>query len=218
MNTRISYLSCIVLGLIFPGAAVSQSMGDRSSVYNAMWFDDTNVYVTGQIAGLMSVHIYAVDLTLQTPSGTNISSYPSFSPGWVVNTVMAPWTADDLGADFLATVQDRFYCVPGRTYYSLAFAQLKQRPKLPKYSCTAELTNICSDATNGQAPLGPRKGSPTCHLSNYCCSASNTYISGWCREETCQKVFGQPVDTVVSQCMNKAACQDPTVYPLCPQQ
>jgi len=70
MNTRISYLSCIVLGLIFPGAAVSQSMGDRSSVYNAMWFDDTNVYVTGQIAGSMSVHIYAVDLTLQTPSGT----------------------------------------------------------------------------------------------------------------------------------------------------
>src|SRR5471030_142285 len=157
MNTRISYLSCIVLGLIFPGAAVSQSMGDRSSVYNAMWFDDTNVYVTGQIAGLMSVHIYAVDLTLQTPSGTNISSYPSFSPGWVVNTVMAPWTADDLGADFLATVQDRFYCVPGRTYYSLAFAQLKQRPKLPKYSCTAELTTFSRTRPTGRLPSDREK-------------------------------------------------------------
>ena len=215
MNTGRVLLPYIVLGVIRPSAAVSQQpMNDTSSVYNDMWFDDTTVWVTGQIVGSVGVHTYATYLTLQTPSGTNMSSYPAFAPGTVYNNLNAPWTAADLGADFSATAQHALYCTVGGVYSTLAYAQLKRRPAAPQYTCQDRETNICADASNGLAPIGPRKSS-SCKRWNYCCDSNNNFYSGWWRIERCQKVGDQTQDPVVSACLNQVTCNDATAYPFC---
>lgn len=221
MNTKAISSPCVALGLaifISPSAALSQQpMNDTSSVYNDMWFDDTTVWVTGQITGSIGVHTYATYLTLHTPSGTNMSSQPGFAYGTVYNNLNAPWTAADLGADFTGTAQNVGYCTVGTVYFTLAYVQLKRRPISPNYQCTQGLTNVCADASNGLAPLGPRVA-VSCKKWNYCCAADNSYYSGWCRIETCQKVAGQAQNPVSSQCMSQSTCQNYTINAFCPSQ
>ena len=94
MNTGTILLRYILAGLLLSTAATCQGyMSDTSSTYNAMWFDDTNVYVTGSIVGSLTIHRYRVSLTVQTPTGTYVSSYPAYASGFVQNTISAPWTA-----------------------------------------------------------------------------------------------------------------------------
>ena len=90
----------------------------------------------------------------------------------------------------------------------LLFAQLKKRPPKPNYTCTAGTTNVCSDTSNGDAPLGTLKR-VSCKQWNYCCGGNNQFVSGWCREETCNRYGAQTRDPVVSQCTNQQACQIP---------
>ena len=183
-------------------------MTDGSSTYNDMWFSDTEVFITGSTAGAVNIHRYRVVLTLQTPSGGSFTSIPPYSSisGYVSNSLSASWTAGDLGADFLGTSRHDFWCTASGLTPVILFAQLRRRPAPPAYQCTAGTTNVCSDASNGIAPLGVLKRS-SCKKWNYCCDASNKYSSGWCREETCFKTSGQSQDPVASQCMSQTACE-----------
>lgn len=183
-------------------------MTDTSSTYNDMWFSDTVVYLYGSTNGSVGVHQYRVALTLTTPSGTYLSSTPYYGYGQVSNSLSAVWTAADLNADFIGTSRHDYWCTISGVTPVLFYAQLRKRPPGPNYTCQNGTTNACSDAANGQIPLGQLKRR-TCKQWNYCCDANNQYVSGWCREETCQKVGQQTVDPVVSQCMNEAACNLP---------
>ncbi len=207
MNKGRYRLLYVVLGILWPGSTFAQYMTDTSSVYNDMWFSDTVVYVSGSTAGSVDVHRYRVALTLNTPSGTYLSSTPSFSGGWVMNTLSAAWTAADLGADFIGTSKHEYFCTVMGLTPVLLFTQLKKRPRNPQYQCTEGLTNVCDDASNGLAPLGARKA-VKCKQWNYCCAADNSYYSGWCRVETCEKTASQNQDPVASQCINETTCKN----------
>src|SRR5215468_5783035 len=100
-------LFCVTFGVF---SANAQYMTDTSSTYSDMWFDDTNAYITGYIAGSVSVHQYAVYLTIQSPSGASAYSYPGYAPGWVQNTLVLPWTAADIGSDFFGSAQHKYWC------------------------------------------------------------------------------------------------------------
>ena len=150
----------------------AQYMQDTSSTYQDMWFSDTFVYITGSTAGSLYYHQDRVALTLRLPSGGVYSSTPWFSSGYVSNSLSAPWSADDLGADFVGDSEHDIYCTVSGATPVLLFAQLKERPPKPNYTCTAGTTNVCSDTSNGDAPLGTLKR-VSCKQWNYCCGGNN---------------------------------------------
>ncbi len=191
-----------------------QPMTDNSSVYDDMWFDNTNVYITGSTSGSVSTHEYQVDLTISTPSGTHSTSTPGFGCNYPSNTLSAACTAADLNADFVSTAQHDYFCTTSNITPVLFFGRFSKRPTKPNYTCTAGATNVCVDGYTS-APLGPIIGPPRCVQWNYCCNASNQYYSGCCRSETCRKVTGEPRDPVFSGCMNLTNCFDQRIKMWC---
>lgn len=214
MKTSLPLRPVFVLWFVCSGSALAQYMTDTSSTYDDMWFDDTQVYVSGATAGSINVHLYRVYLTLSTPSGTYLTSTPSWNGGYVMNSLSAAWTAADLDADFVGVLRHDYWCTVYSLFPVLLYKELKKRPQKPNYTCTLGLTNVCSDAANGIPPLGPRIDRLTdCKQWNYCCDSENKFVSGWCRIETCEQT---PTNAVVSQCMNKTTCQNYLVHAFCP--
>lgn len=206
----------LALLLLFasPGAVTSDAqMTDTSWIYSDGYADSGYVYGTGMTQGSLSVHRYAVDVTVSSPLGrASTATQYSYQSGPVSNMATLSWSNDDFGS-YLITSTHKVYCTIGFVYFVLGTTFASRTP--PGQPCQSPNQATCIE-WNDEAPIGARK-QLTCKRMTHCCTAFDlTPVNGWCRTERCQKCSGQANDPVKSMCFqSQPNCSNPLISAFC---
>ena len=209
----IGMFSAILLSLISPAAMRAQSwMPDSSSTTLDVWSDSTTVYSYAFTFGSMSVHTYAVDVSIQSSSGRYISFPGYLNPGTVSTYGTMSWDFFDDG-EYTVTSVHRGYCLAAQLEFSLAWSQFKKRPG-NKPPCAGGVSAASCNDGNTLAPIG-RRVRQSCKQESECCKSGGAVAPGWCRKEQCLKTSDQSTDPQPAGCIAEQACNDFTITAFC---
>jgi hypothetical protein len=197
-------------------ALAEAQMIENSSVYTDSWSDSTYMYAYGSTNGVLSIHRYAVDVTITSPTGRVATCTGDLQSGFVSSQCALDW--DYWDTDFYtAETTHRAYCTIAQVAFVLAILAPPGRKPPTQYCLDGTTVSSCADG-NRLAPVGRMKAH-ACKYYDQCCKPGGTSAPGWCRKETCAKCSGQARDSEPSQCQSQDACQGPAATmcaELCP--
>lgn len=161
-------LSDLAVCFLFAQSAVvhAQYMQDTSSVYSDSWATRSGIVGLGQVSGSLAIHRYAVDVTIQSPSGRTANATGSYSSGFVSNSTMLPYSGET--GNYVVAVKQRLYCTVSGYTPVLAYRQF--------------WPNVAYAITGFKWPVLARDGNGWyCHYPNLACDRGQARCTsgGW---------------------------------------
>ena len=192
-------LSAIALALLTGALSFGQYMNDGSSTYADTWGDQAyGVLGYGSISHGLSIHEYAIDVTITSPKGRKASATGSYGQlgASASNEAALPWDLTDLGL-YDISIQPRGWCSIakiGFTFVLSLITGLIAQPFVTYYTAAQMVAGQCYWSTLACLP----GTTPTCP------DGTNYYPYQTCPYFVSARFFKYTVG-VVSQCFTYIA-------------